>query len=297
MDTNLETRFDYNLNGQYSRYLVEARMAGTDPVGIFKAKQPAGEFSDPPNDNLVLVMATHNPISLTRDYGAGRFNDPLTPGSFDLVGPSVPTSISIDVPHNIFIVNLPSERIKNLLAGPIPNFANDFGVLHGQSNQNYCVERIIRQMWNEAKQENPFGNLYADGLLMQLVSELCIASGNASFAKSLKNTQYALSKQNVRRLLDYINAHIDKPLSIKSLAMVVGMSESTFSRSFKNHFSQTPFQFVLDSRLNFAKHLMRQKKMRLCDIAYLSGFSSQQHMTTIFKKRLGITPLTFLKEC
>jgi len=55
----------------------------------------------------------------------------------------------------------------------------------------------------------------------------------------------------------------------------------------------TPHQYVLDVRLRHAQEWLRKKNSALIDIAAHCGFSSQSHMTSVFRKRLGVTPGEF----
>lgn len=288
-------RFDYYVNGQYSQYLLEARTAGSSPIGIFKSSQPAGNLSDPPSLNMVLVMAIEKVQNIQRDYGAGRFDEDMMPGSFDLVAPGAATEIHASEPHHIFILDLPFHRIRELLEPSMPNFNGDFGKLHGCASKNLKIERIIWQIWQEAAKDNPYGNLYADGLLMQLVAELLRESNPKHCVQTDKST-HALSYNELARINDYVEANIDENLTIDDIAKRVNMPSSTFYKLFKQTLNQTPFQFILDKRLTSAQDMIRQNQLPLSDIAYACGFSSQQHMNTLFKKRLSITPAQYLKE-
>ena len=52
----------------------------------------------------------------------------------------------------------------------------------------------------------------------------------------------------------------------------------------------SPHQYVLDRRIARAREQLELGGDSLANIAYAFGFSSQAHMTSIFKKRIGVTP-------
>lgn len=94
----------------------------------------------------------------------------------------------------------------------------------------------------------------------------------------------------------YIRANLDKEITLRSMSDVAGMSESNFSRRFKASMGITPYQYVLQERLEEAKHLLRHKNMSLVHIAAATGFSSQSHFTTVFKKSTTLTPLQYRRQ-
>jgi AraC family transcriptional regulator len=51
-------------------------------------------------------------------------------------------------------------------------------------------------------------------------------------------------------------------------------------------------EFISDRRVAHARRLLRTGADDLAAIAQASGFSSHAHMTSVFRKRLGVTPST-----
>lgn len=94
----------------------------------------------------------------------------------------------------------------------------------------------------------------------------------------------------------YIRSNLDKEITLKALAKITSMSESNFSRRFKSSLGITPYQFVLHERLEEAKHLLRNMDMSLVHIAAATGFSSQSHFSTVFKKSTRLTPLQYRQQ-
>ncbi|MEO0931778.1 MAG: helix-turn-helix transcriptional regulator [Pseudomonadota bacterium] len=87
-----------------------------------------------------------------------------------------------------------------------------------------------------------------------------------------------------------MDAHIDRPLTNERLARLLNMPEATFARMFKATTQLAPYQFVLNRRVERARHLLLTTTWPIAQVAYECGFSSQSHFTTTFKARVGITP-------
>lgn len=96
---------------------------------------------------------------------------------------------------------------------------------------------------------------------------------------------------NVRRhLVDYIEAHLDQPMTLGELALRCNLSEYHFARMFRASFGLPPHQYLLARRLHRACQLLRQGVMPLGEIALLCGFASASHFSNRFRQAMGATP-------
>lgn len=91
-------------------------------------------------------------------------------------------------------------------------------------------------------------------------------------------------------ILDYVDANLDANLSLETLAGLAGVLTHQFGRAFKRKVGEPPHQYVLARRIEAARSLLRTTAHPIADIAYATGFSSQSHMTTTFRREIGVTP-------
>jgi AraC family transcriptional regulator len=94
----------------------------------------------------------------------------------------------------------------------------------------------------------------------------------------------------VRRIYEYVDAHITSRLSVLELGGVVQLSEGHFSRSFKRTVGLAPHAFVLQRRVQWAARMMLESSAPLADIALRSGFADQAHLCNQFKRMVGESP-------
>ncbi len=102
-----------------------------------------------------------------------------------------------------------------------------------------------------------------------------------------------LPQLRVRRVLDYIEAHLGQDLTLAELAEVACLSPSHFSRSFKQAMGTGPQRYTVQRRVERAKALLLHTGDSLAGIAAAVGFADQSHLTAAFRRETGITPGRF----
>jgi AraC family transcriptional regulator len=102
-----------------------------------------------------------------------------------------------------------------------------------------------------------------------------------------------LSKEHLRRAVQFIVDNLDARLDWKQLGGAVGLAPFHFGRSFKITTGLTPHQYVIRCRICKAMSLLANTDRAICDIALDVGYSCQSRLTTLFRKHTGTTPGAF----
>jgi AraC family transcriptional regulator len=105
-----------------------------------------------------------------------------------------------------------------------------------------------------------------------------------------------LPRYKLQMVIDYIHAHLNEDIGLKELAQLVQMSSRYFLKLFKASTGVTPHQFVIRTRIELAKELLRAGKMSIAEVAVTVGFANQSHLNLYFKRLLGITPRQFQQK-
>ncbi|MEO0699567.1 MAG: AraC family transcriptional regulator [Pseudomonadota bacterium] len=95
------------------------------------------------------------------------------------------------------------------------------------------------------------------------------------------------------KAVDFIEANLNAHLSVAGLAALFDMDANRFSVLFRAQTGSSPYKFIVTRRLLRAMTLLREDQMPLAEIAYDVGFSSQSHMTSVFRRLLNTTPGRF----
>ncbi len=96
--------------------------------------------------------------------------------------------------------------------------------------------------------------------------------------------------------LDYMKNHFDRQVSLEDLGRLCGYSPLHVLRLFKQELGFSPHQYLTDLRINAAKDLLISTDISLSDVAKKSGFSSESHFNSLFKKNTGFTPGSYRRN-
>lgn len=101
----------------------------------------------------------------------------------------------------------------------------------------------------------------------------------------------------VKHLIDYIQKHFDSKMTLDTLSKQIYMSQSETIKLFKQYAKKTPFQYLLDVRLEQSiRMLYSLHRYTITDVAINCGFSTTSYFIQVFKNKYGITPKKFQKD-
>lgn len=99
-----------------------------------------------------------------------------------------------------------------------------------------------------------------------------------------------------RRVLSYIDAHLQDDLTLERLAAEVDLSPDHFGRAFRASLGVSPLRYIAQRRLQRAKALLLDPAMSITDIAMALGFATPSHFTSNFHKATGTTPSQWRRD-
>ncbi|MBU2914622.1 helix-turn-helix transcriptional regulator [Reichenbachiella agariperforans] len=143
---------------------------------------------------------------------------------------------------------------------------------------------------------------YADSLkkpfLEAKVLELLVmifASWNQRSSRSTTTQLSPSTHEKLERVVQHISTHLNDPLSIASLAALVGMNASKLKESFKVTHGTTLFKYITEQRMKSAKSLIEERVCNITEASYRVGYKNPQHFTVAFKKIYGLLPSELIK--
>jgi AraC-like DNA-binding protein len=149
---------------------------------------------------------------------------------------------------------------------------------------------LADQLVDELRHGGPYNVEAAD-----CIAHLLLIQVSRHLRRAQDGTK-ALDTSSMKRLHDYVLAHLGERILVADLARQVGMSIDRFAWTCKMQTGQSPHQYVLVLRLQQACHLLRHSSVAIAEVASVCGFSNQQHLTNAMHRHAGVTPARYRKE-
>jgi len=122
------------------------------------------------------------------------------------------------------------------------------------------------------------------GLLLTTVSKL-LRSLDATTLEDFQPHYYQL-----KPALDYMQSYYQHNPSLQEIAARVHLAPTYFHRQFSSLFSISPFQYMLNQRLNRARQLLSSTSLSIKEIAATVGYDNSLYFSRVFTTQLGIPP-------
>lgn len=94
-------------------------------------------------------------------------------------------------------------------------------------------------------------------------------------------------------VIAYISEHFSEEIPVSELARRASLSQYHFIRTFKKETGFTPHEYLINTRMNTARYLLKNSALPIKDICFQTGFSSESVFCSAFKKYQGCTPAQY----
>jgi two-component system, response regulator YesN len=101
------------------------------------------------------------------------------------------------------------------------------------------------------------------------------------------------NKKLVDSIRHYLDQHYASEISLTTLSNLFHINSTHLSETFKNNIGQNFSDYLVNLRMENAKQLLKDKQLKIMDVANLVGYSNSGYFSTVFKKRFGQSPVEF----
>lgn len=151
----------------------------------------------------------------------------------------------------------------------------------------FYLTTILREL--QQKQEN-----YAK--VCHNLMESLILTISRSTKSTLSFAAAGKVSRECRFIEQYIDEHFPENISLDTLSQLTYMNKYYMVHAFKKYKGLSPINYLINRRLDEAKHLLETTDYPVAKIALASGFSSQSYFSQVFRKELDITPGEYRKK-
>jgi AraC family transcriptional regulator len=150
------------------------------------------------------------------------------------------------------------------------------------------LEQLMLELVEIARQDDDGGNGIYAGHLARMLALRVLRRHLARPGRI--DPQPASPQPRLRHVRELIESALDEDLLLERLAREAGIGAHAFSAAFTRTFGETPHRYVLHRRIERAKTLLRATTIPVAEIALQTGFASQSHLASAFRKVVGTTP-------
>lgn len=170
-------------------------------------------------------------------------------------------------------------------------FSSDIRFLRLENPYSGEFMQAIGAFCREVEREERFP-LMLDCMAIQIMTLLLreFSTNLNSIPEEASNSDNAIA-----RSLDYIRTYFNSNISIQDICNEINMSPYHFIRSFKQKYGLTPYQYLIELRINKAKDILACGQHSVSETAILCGFVSVSHFSSTFKRKTGVSPLEYKK--
>ena len=115
----------------------------------------------------------------------------------------------------------------------------------------------------------------------------------ALVANQISLEQANVDSPIVTRAKDYVENHHSEPIRLEQISQALNVSEFHFCRTFKQATGLTFMDYLSRFRIEKAKVLLSDKRLRISEIAYEVGFQTISHFNRIFRRLVGFSPTEY----
>ena len=260
------------------------------PVDVAEVAAPRGNWILPAVDKVRLGL-------ILSDYSAnwhsarGLLSINVTAGSLSICEFNQPRRMEMRNPASIACVLLRNEILEQALHDSRQPRV-ELRERHGLQDQT--MRHLMEILLYEKRQGFQRGAFFLDGIAAALASHLI--HYYSADAPLIANSIGGMTPSTLRRCIALMEARLEGDLRLDELVREAGLSTSHFIRSFRESTGKTPYQFLLERRVQRAQSLMRDPRASLAKIAISSGFADQHHLARVFRHITGITPTTYRRS-
>ena len=280
----------------YDGFPQQSRTVGRPSFSMIKARQSTHETTDPSVDYTILRTVSYSALKrCSVDCGEGE--KPLSPrqGSFYLAPPNAIADWKAEGAHDITLLAIPSPALDALhdWAGMTHN---PLAPILNTEVSDPMLSHLMETIWSSAADKGPAATLLVDGLFLTLLGRLVQQADRVAGGAPTQRRVPPLDAVRLARVTEYIEAHLDQALPMHQLAEVACLSQHHFARAFRTATGQSPHAYLTARRIARACALLQNPGNNVAGIAQACGFGSQAHLSTAFKKAMGMPPTVYRRS-
>jgi len=268
-------------NGEPPATLVAGRAPGESGVAVFCHRFYGGmHFRATPRDHCICFQMSQARVELRMAGQVVRHEPPagsliVHPAGFDGAA---------DADDNVGTLTVAIDRAWLALAAA-EGSERQAQLIERVSSYDHSLLALARTLAFESTDDYPNGPLFWNEVASRFVDRLAARHMSALPVRA----RGMLSGDALKRIKEYVVAHLDEPIEVAALAGIAARSPFHFTRVFTQAVGLTPHRYVIHLRLRRAVELVRDGRLGLAEIAARTGFADQSHLSRWVRRVHGVS--------
>lgn len=259
---------------------------------VYELRGPARESID-----LVSLALSGNHHHTYFANGRKKWSRPHPPFHMNLVAAGEhPRGIfRSERPFSYLHVYLPHRLVERVAAeSGVLKSAGSVALIDPMCSRDPFVESIGRQIVREMSYPDAYSAMTIDLLAQHLVVRLI--REHSSLSGTIPRSARSVARYRdwrLKRLVDYLEAHLSDDVVLDDLAELVGLSAARVATLFREGMGEPPHRWLMNRRVVKACELLGNPSLSIGEIAQRCGFASPQHLATVMRRLLATTPTEY----
>ncbi|MGD9925499.1 MAG: helix-turn-helix transcriptional regulator [Pseudorhodoplanes sp.] len=204
-------------------------------------------------------------------------------GDWEVEGP-------LDVSH-VYLTNERLENCRTLVGG-----RGNVELVRRVGRDDAVTSHILAILSDPDVIGDPGARLLVERAVDLLCIQLLRNHSAADLPRTATPIRGGLARWQLRRVSDYMLAHIDRSIGLEELAAQVGLSRFHFCTAFRLSTGVTPHAWLTGQRMMLARRLLADPNVPISEIALSVGYATPSAFSATFRRNTGVTPRMFRRS-
>jgi AraC-like DNA-binding protein len=179
-------------------------------------------------------------------------------------------------------------HINGVACANYADLINESGLNVVNLSGNSCFEECFNEICKLKATEEALEDVKFSMLITNIITEFVVNRSN-----SIKSESCSQQKELVTSICGYIQRNYSKKICLDELSELVHISKYHLIRIFNKHSGTSPYEYLINFRINKSKTLLKETSLSVNEISVLVGYNDVTNFIRDFKKYLSTTPLKY----